>query len=55
MANWLTLIIVGLVVYTITLAPVFPPAWRPLAAGLGGILVVIGILVLVLGLLGVAV
>lgn len=53
MANWLTLIVVGLLVWAFTLIPVFPPAWRPFAQALAGILIAIGLLLLVLGLLGV--
>lgn len=53
MANWLALIIVGLIIYAFTLAPVFPPGWRPFAQALGGILVVVGLLVLVLSILGI--
>lgn len=54
MANWLVLVVVGFLIYACTLAPVFPPGWRPFAQAVGGILVLVGLLVLVLGLLGVA-
>lgn len=52
MSNWLLLIVVGLIVYAVTLAPFFPPAWRAVAQALGGILVAVGLVLLVFGLLG---
>lgn len=55
MANWLVLIVVGILIYIVTLAPIFPGAWRPVVQALGGVLIVVGVLILVLGLLGVAV
>jgi hypothetical protein len=55
MASWLALIVVGLIVYCITLAPVFPPAWKPLVQALGGILIVVGLVILVLLALGIEV
>lgn len=54
MSNWLALIIIGCVVYALTLIPPFPPGWRPFAQALAGILVAVGLLVLVLGVLGIA-
>jgi RsiW-degrading membrane proteinase PrsW (M82 family) len=55
MANWLTLVVVGLVIWAFTLAPVFPAGWRTFVQALAGILVAVGVLILVLGLLGVRV
>lgn len=54
MPNWLALIIVGVVIYAFAATPVFPAEWSPAARILAGLLVVVGLLILVLGLLGVA-
>ena len=53
MANWLTLIIVGCLIYVLTLTPIFPAEWKPAASILGGLLAFLGVLLLVLKLLGV--
>ena len=53
MPNWLALIIVGLILYGVTLAPPFPPSWRPFVQWCGGLLALVGIVLLVLLLLGV--
>jgi hypothetical protein len=46
--NWLALIIVGLVLYGLSLAPPIPIAWRPFLQWCGGLLALIGIVLLVL-------
>lgn len=51
--NWLTLLIVGVLIYAVTLLPPFPASWTPFARFIGGFLVFLSIVVLVLGLLGV--
>lgn len=51
MPSWLTLIIVGLIVYALSLAPVVPLSWKPFLQWIGGILAVIGVILLVLFLL----
>lgn len=53
MENWLLLIIVGVILYILTFAPIFPAAWTKVVQMLGGLLVLVGVLILVLGLLGV--
>lgn len=53
MPNWLALIIVGLLLYGVSLAPAVPPAWKPFMQFCGGLLALIGVVLLVLLVLGV--
>lgn len=51
MPYWLVLIIVGVILYIATMAPVFPAAWSRVVQALGGLLVVAGVLILVIALI----
>lgn len=51
--RWLMLIIVGVLLYIFTMAPVFPAAWTRVVQALAGLLVIVGVLLLVLIVLGV--
>ena len=53
MAHWLTLVVVGCLIYCFTLTPIFPAPWSRAAQVLGGLLVIVGLLIVVLGLLGI--
>lgn len=55
MSNPIVLIVVGLIIWAVSLAPFVPPAWRPFVQAIGGILAVVGLILLVLILLGVSV
>jgi hypothetical protein len=55
MANWLILVVVGALLWIATLAPLFPAGWVRVTQAVGGLLIFVGVLILVLGLLGVAV
>ena len=48
MPSWLGLIIIGLLIYGISLAPPIPAGWKPFLQWIGGILALIGIVLLVL-------
>lgn len=48
MPNWLSLIIIGLILYGVSLAPPVPAAWRPFLQWIGGLLALIGVVLLVL-------
>lgn len=48
MPNWLALIIVGIIVYGVSLAPPIPAEWRPFMQWIGGLLALIGIVLLLL-------
>jgi hypothetical protein len=53
MPNWLALIIVGLLLYGISLAPPVPAEWKPFMQWCGGLLALLGIVLLVLLVLGI--
>jgi len=53
MSNWLALIIVGLLIYGVSLAPPIPPSWKPFMQWCGGLLALVGIVLLVLLVLGI--
>lgn len=55
MANWIVLVVVGILIYISTYAPVFPSAWETFAQAVGGVLVLVGLVIFVLGLLGIGV
>lgn len=48
MPSWLGLIILGLLIYGISLAPPIPPGWKPFMQWVGGILALVGVVLLVL-------
>lgn len=51
MPSWLSLILVGCLIYGITLAPVFPAEWGPFARFTGGLVALAGIVVLILSII----
>jgi hypothetical protein len=53
MSKWLALIVCGLLLYGLSLAPPIPPGWRPFLQWCGGLLALIGIVLLVLLVLGI--
>lgn len=53
MANWLVLIVVGIIIYISTYAPVFPADWVTITQAIGGVLVLVGVVIFILGLLGI--
>lgn len=53
MPQWALLVIVGLILFAVTYAPIFPAAWSRFVQALGGILLVVGLVLFVLGVLGV--
>lgn len=53
MPNWLALIVIGLLLYGVSLAPPVPLSWRPFMQWCGGLLALIGVILLVLLVLGV--
>jgi len=48
MPNWLVLIVLGLLLYGLSLAPPIPPTWKPFMQWCGGLLALIGVVLLVL-------
>jgi hypothetical protein len=46
--NWLGLIIFGLILYGVSLAPPVPLAWKPFLQWVGGLLAFVGLLLLIL-------
>ena len=51
MPNWLLLVVIGILLYAVSLAPPVPVTWKPFLQWIGGALVLIGIILLVLVLL----
>ena len=51
MPNWLLLVVIGILLYAVSLAPPVPVTWKPFLQWVGGALVLIGIILLVLVLL----
>ncbi len=48
MPNWLVLIVIGAIVYGVSLAPPVPVGWKPFLQWIGGALVLVGIVLLIL-------
>lgn len=46
--EWLALVVIGVLIYGISLAPPVPPAWKPFFQWTGAVLALIGVLWLVL-------
>lgn len=53
MPNWLALIVCGLLLYGVSLAPPVPLAWKPFMQWCGGLLALLGVVLLVLLLLNI--
>lgn len=53
MPNWLALIILGVLIYGVSLAPPIPVEWRPFMRWIGGLLALVGLILLVLLVLGI--
>ena len=51
MPSWLVLIVIGALVYGISLAPPIPPEWKPFTRWTGGVLILVGVVLLVLSVL----